>query len=639
LEHKISLNKEDFSSLNKPNKGGAFGKIFSFSREDKEKGTNAKKDASDMGRDDWSKKQNRLDKKLVSSLNTKKIPSFRQLKYISHYLSKKERIVSQIALLVFVVSLLFVLVRIYQYVTVAIPKPGGEYTEALVGTPKYINPILSQTNDTDMDLTRLTFSGLMKVSPDQELVEDLAERYEISENQKTYTFYLRKDIKFHDGENLTADDVIFTFESILDPEFNSPLYLNFKGVGIERVDDYTIRFNLQEPFIPFSSSLTFGILPAHIWQEVPPENALLADFNLRPIGSGPYQFKSLVKDKNGNIKSYELVRNDNYYAHIPYIEKLYFKFYPDLNSALEAIENKKVDGISFVPNDKKEEVEKRNGKVNYQALRLPQYTAIFFNQENKLLKTREVREALALSINKEEIIQEALSGEGEIINGPILPGYIGYNPEIKKYQFDLEAAKKELEDAGWVYPQTAEGEPPAQVRVKGEAELAFAISTIDQQEYLKTVEIIKEAWQTIGVRVETKIYSTKDIQKKVIKPRAYEALLFGEIIGIDPDPYPFWHSSQSRDPGLNLAVFYNKDIDQLLEEARKTNDEEQRRMKYLHFQNILADEIPAIFLYNPIYTYGLNNKIKGREGKYITVPSNRFSGIENWYINTKRVWK
>jgi len=244
-----------------------------------------------------------------------------------------------------------------------------------------------------------------------------------------------------------------------------------------------------------------------------------------------------------------------------------------------------------------------------------------------------------LSINKEEIIQEALSGEGEIINGPILPGYIGYNPEIKKYQFDLEAAKKELEDAGWVYPQTAEGEPPAQVRVKGEAELAFAISTIDQQEYLKTVEIIKEAWQTIGVRVETKIYSTKDIQKKVIKPRAYEALLFGEIIGTDPDPYPFWHSSQSRDPGLNLAVFYNKDIDQLLEEARKTNDEEQRRMKYLHFQNILADEIPAIFLYNSIYTYGLNNKIKGREGKYITVPSNRFSGIENWYINTKRVWK
>jgi len=636
LEHKISLSKEDFSSPIKPGKKGGIVRFFSFFRR---KNSSEKKNSSAIGKNNWSKRQNRLDRKLVSSLNEKKIPSFRQLKYISHYLSKKERIISQIAFLVFAASLIFALVRIYQYFTVPVPQSGGEYTEALIGAPKYINPILSQTNDTDMDLARLTFSGLMKVSPDQELVSDLAERYEISEDHKAYTFYLRKDVRFHDGDDLTADDVIFTFESIQDPEFKSPLYLNFKGVGIERVDDYTVRFILQEPFIPFLSSLTFGILPVHIWQEVPPENASLADYNLRPVGSGPYQFKSLVKDKNGNIKSYELVRYDNYYANIPHIEKLYFKFYPDVNSALDSIENKNVDGISFVPNDKKEEIEKKNSKVNYQALRLPQYTAIFFNQENKLLKTKEVREALALSVDKEKIIREALNGEGDIIHGPILPGYIGYNPEIKKYQFDLEAAKKELEDAGWVYPETAEGEPPAQVRAKNGAELAFAISTIDQPEYLKTVEIIEEAWEAIGVHVETKIYSAKDVQKKVIKTRAYEALLFGEIIGTDPDPYPFWHSSQSRDPGLNLAVFYNKDIDQLLEEARKTNDEEQRRLKYLHFQNILADEIPAIFLYNPIYTYGLNNKIKGSEGRYITVPSDRFSGVENWYIKTKRIWK
>lgn len=632
MEDNINLEKEDISSENKK-KRRSFSSIFgSLSKKRQKK-------ESQTGNADWVKRQNGLDHKLVASLNTKKIPSLRQLKYISHYFSKKEKKIAQIAIYLFVISLLFVLVRIYQNATVPVPESGGEYTEALIGTPRYINPILSQTNDTDMDLARLIYSGLLKINFNQELEADLSEKYEVSEDQKIYTFYLRKDVKFHDGEDFTADDVLLTFENILDPAYKSSLYLNFKGVGIEKVDDYTVKFILQEPFIPFLSSLTFGILPEHIWLEIAPENASLADYNLKPIGTGPYQFKSLVKDKNGNIKSYELVRNDNYYGNIPYIRELYFKFYPDLNSALEATKNKNVDGISFVPQNEKEELEKRNSAISYHALRLPQYTAIFFNQKNELLKVKEVREALALSVNKEKIIQEALNGEGEVIDGPILPGYVGYNPEIRKYNFDLEAAKKVLDDAGWAYPETPEGEPPSQVRAKDGAELAFAISTIDQSEYLNTVEIIKKAWEELGVRLETKIYSTKDVQKRVIKPRAYEALLFGEIIGTDPDPYPFWHSSQSRDPGLNLAVFFNKDIDQLLEEARKTNDEEQRRMKYLHFQNILADEIPAIFLYNPIYTYGLNKKVKGLEGKYITTPSDRFSEIENWYIETDRVWK
>lgn len=598
-----------------------------------------KKKATSPSEIKWNKTQERLDQKLVASLSGKKIPSWDQLKYLPHYLSQKEKTVIQAAFLVFIISLSFVLIRIYQNLTTALPEAGGEYQEALIGAPQYINPILSQTNDTDGDLTRLVFSGLLKVGPNQELVNDLAESYEISEDQKVYTFHLRKNVRFHDGGDLTADDVIFTLESILDTDFKSPLYLNFKGVGLERVDDYTIKFILPEPFTPFLSSLTFGILPEHLWADIPPENSNLAEYNLKPIGTGPFKFKSLLKDKAGNIKTYELERNENFYGHAPYLEKISFKFYPDLDSALEGAKNKNVDGISYVPQAGKEELEKRNNKIQYQALRLPQYTAIFFNQKNQLLKIKEVREALALAIDKERIIREALNSEGEKIDGPILPGYIGYNPEIRKYAFDLEAAKKILDDAGWKFPESTAGEPPSTVRTKNGAELAFAISTIDQSEYLTTVEIIKEAWEEIGVRLETKIYSTKDIQKKVIKPRAYEALLFGEIVGADPDPYPFWHSSQSRDPGFNLAVFYNKDIDQLLEEARKTNDPEQRRMKYLHFQNILADELPAIFLYNPIYTYGLAKKIKGLEGNYITTPSDRFANVEYWYIKTNRIWK
>lgn len=626
--------EDKISAINNPEKSKPFSKGFSVL---KRKKNNINGDGSSNG-NKWVKKQKQINKKMVTSLSDKKIPTYRQFKYLPRYLSKKESIIAQIALAVFVISLSFILIRVYQTITHTVPQSGGSYTEALVGAPKYVNPILSQTNDTDMDLTRLIFSGLLKIDPDQQLVNDLAESYELSEDQKEYTVYLRKDAKFHDGEDLNADDILFTFESIQDTSYRSPLYLNFSGVGLQRIDDHTVKFILQEPFTPFLSSLTFGILPEHVWAEISPDSAYLAEYNLKPIGSGPFAFNNFTKDKNGNIKSYELKRFENNYSDKPYLEKISFRFYNDPITALEAAKNKHVDGVSFVPNESKEDLQKRNGSIEFHSLRLPQYTAVFFNQKNELLKTKIVREALAHAVDKVMILQDALGGEGEIIHGPILPGYVGYNSEIKKFEFNLEEAKRILEEDGWEYPEPEEGEPASTVRVKDGAELAFAVSTINSPEYLATVEIIKQAWESIGVRLEVKEYSTKDIQKRVIKPRAYEALLFGEIVGTDPDPYPFWHSSQSRDPGLNLAVFYNKDIDQLLEEARKTNDEEQRRLKYLHFQNILADELPAIFLYNPVYTYGIDKKVKGLEGQYISTPSDRFSGIVNWYIKTNRRW-
>ncbi|MFA6391990.1 MAG: ABC transporter substrate-binding protein [Patescibacteria group bacterium] len=624
--------EENPSVEKNPEGRNKFSNMFSVIKKSK------KNNDGSSDKDKWIKKHKLMEKKLVTSLNDKKIPTYRQFKYLPRYFTKKESTIVQIALTVFIISFLFVLVRVYQTVTHVVPQSGGKYTEALVGSPKYINPILSQTNDTDMDIARLVFSGLLKIDSDLKLVNDLAEKYEISEDQKEYTVYLRKDLKFHDGQDLNADDVLFTFESIQDTSYRSPLYLNFSGVGLQRIDDYTVKFVLQEPFTPFLSSLTFGILPEHIWAEISPESAYLAEYNLKPIGSGPFQFNNYTKDKNGNIKSYELKKFESFYDNKPYLDQITFKFYPDPISAMDAAKNKNVDGVSFVANEYKEELQKRNGNIEYHSLRLPQYAAVFFNQKNELLKTKTVREALAYAVDKQSILQNALNGEGEIINGPILPGYVGYNPEIRKYEFNLDEARRILEEDGWKYPDAVDGEPAPTVRVKDGAELAFAISTINSSEYLATLTIIKQAWESIGVRLEVKEYSTKDIQKRVIKPRAYEALLFGEIVGTDPDPYPFWHSSQSRDPGLNLAVFYNKDIDQLLEEARKTNDEEQRRLKYLHFQNILADEIPAIFLYNPVYTYGLDEKVKGLEGQYISVPSDRFSGILNWFIKTNRRW-
>lgn len=573
-----------------------------------------------------------LNKKLVFSQSGKRLPSFHQLRYIFVVFSRAERIVFSVAFFILLSCAGTFFVRYYYRHTEAAPVVGGTYSEAVVGFPQYINPILSQTSDVDSDITRLVFSGLFTYNDNQELVNDLVNSYAVSDDQLTYTFYLRQDAKWHDGEPFTADDVVFTVHSIQDPNFKSPLAPSLKGVEANKIDDYTFNLVLSQSFAPFLSGLTFGILPEHLWSEIPAANAGLANLNLKPIGTGSFKFDALTKDKVGAVKSYSLVRNENYYAQSPYLERVDFLFFPDIISAVDAAKKKDVDGLAFISKDDKDILDRKNKNLDFYSLRLPQYTAVFFNQKNKLLAIKEIRQALALSFDKNRVVTEALGGAGEVIYTPILPGYLGHNSEVEKYEYDPVRAGKVLDDAGWIF---LEGDT---VRHKGATELAFTVTTVDQPEYLSTLHILEESWKALGIRVETKVISPSEIQTNIIKPRDYEALLFGEIVGIDPDPYPFWHSSQSTHPGLNLAVFFNKNGDQLLEEARQTTDLEQRRMKYLHFQNILADELPAIFLYNPLYTYAVSSDIHGMTSQYITMPSDRLRNISHWYIKTNRHW-
>ena len=578
---------------------------------------------------------------LIFGASDKKKPSWEQTKYFYKVLPKKEKIIAYVASILLIVGVVGILGYAYFSNTEAMAQNGGEYTEALVGYPEHINPILAQTNDVDMDLSRLIFSGLFKYNENQELVPDLIESYEISEDQQEYSFKIKEGVIWHDGEPLTADDIVFTIGAIQDENFQSPLLPSLRGVGVEKVDDYNFKMFLKEPFAPFLSTLTFGIMPKHIWFDaysVSTKNVLLTEYNIKPIGSGPYQFKELVKDRDGNIKSFHLEKNKNYFGQLPYLENLNFIFYPDIISATDAAASKKVEGVAFVPFEMQEELHKRNRKLDYHYLRLPQYTAIFFNQkegDDNVLAYKAVREAMAHGVPRKIIIEDVLGGNGEPIFAPILPGYVGYNEEIKKYDYDIKEAREILNEGGWT---KKEGE---EYRSRNDRVLEFTIVTVDQPEFIQTLDIMKQSWEDMGMKVNINIYSVEDVQSEVIKNRNYEALLFGEIVGTDPDPYPFWHSSQDEHPGLNLAIPYKrlKDVDQLLEEARVATDDEERAKKYYHFQNILADEIPAIFLYNPHYTYAVHKKIQGIESQYITIPSDRFAGIDNWYVKTNRKWK
>lgn len=560
-----------------------------------------------------------------------RVPHWIQLKYLPQTLSARERLIVRIALFVAIVSFCMITVRFFGRHIVHVARAGGTYAEGVVGSPKYINPLLAFANDVDLDLTQLLFRGLYQINDRGEVERALASHDEVSTDGKTYIITLRQDARWHDGEPITASDVAFTFERILDPETLSPQMKVFKDLRIEVVDDYTIKMTLTKPYAPFLSTLTVGIIPQHIWGDVPPGNTTLAEYNIKPIGSGPYIFQALTKDRLGNIKSYRLVRFPEYYGPKPYLNELVFRFYPTKEDALEALRQKRIQGLSFVTADMRSQL--KNSDVLFRELRLPQYTAVFFNQRTSVLKEKVVRQALERAVDKNAIIAQALDGAGEAIYTPILPGFLGYNNTIKGLAYNPDEARKALDDAGWTW---LAGDA---TRKKSGQELRFALTTVDRPEYTKTAELLRKYWAAIGVEVELRLFSSNDIIKKTIKPRDYEALLFGEIIGTDPDPYPFWHSSQNFDPGLNLAIFANKQVDQLLEEARETNDPEQRRLKYLHFQNILSDEQPAIFLYNPFYTYALPKKVKGFTLTRISVPSDRFNGVERWYVKTKSKWQ
>lgn len=594
-------------------------------------------------------KFHRHDERLVQSLSAKKrAPSMRQLAYISEYLSKSERLSIRIMTGVIIIALASLVLNVYWTRSTPSPRQGGSYTEGLIGAPRHLNPLFAPANDIDLDIDALVYSGLLKFKHGG-LTNDLAENYQISDDRKTYFFNLRQGVKWHDGEPFGADDVVFTVNRIKDQKTGTPLYYNFQGAEIEKTSDFGVKFVLSEPFAPFLESLTVGILPEHIWKDIQPANMMLAEYNTKPIGAGPYQFKSLVKDKNGEIKSYNLTRNKGYYRNPVYIDDISFKFYDSFDSTVEALNNKNIEGMSYLPKELRDRVI-NNRNLKFNLLHLPQYTAVFFNYDNNpVLKDAKMRQILSYGVNKEKIVNEILNAEAQAIESAILPDSLGYTGDIAAFKFDVQKARDLLDRAGWKLadyenedrdadnPAAAENYP-FQVRKYQNRYLEFSLTTVNQPENVRIAKELQKEWQMLNAKVNLVIVNQDKIAE-TIKSRGYDALLYGQIMGKDPDPYPFWHSSQRIYPGLNLTSLNNPDIDNLLEDARKISDDAKRADKYRQFEKKLADLAPAIFLFNPTYTYPQNKKIKGFGAANILAPADRFSQANEWYIKTERVWQ
>lgn len=558
-----------------------------------------------------------------------------QMKNINRVLTGKEKFFLYSAIFILLASIIIWAVNFYFSSTQEMADFGGEYTEGMVGEPIYINPILAQTNEVDAALSQLIFSSLMKFDTKGNLVNDLTDSYDVTEDGTRYNFKLKTGVKWHDKSDLTANDVLFTIKLIQDPAYKSSLRGEWQDIQADVVDDQTITFKINKPYTPFINKLTFGVLPQHVFQQLPADKFLINDFNRKPIGSGPFVVADFKKDSQDNIISYQLTANQEYFNGRPYLDKINFNFYPSEDQLIDAYNKKEINGFGVLSYQKIADFKDRKDSQIADA-HTPRYFAIFLNQQkNKALADKSVRQALSFATDRQTIINEVFASYAQMQNSPLLNNFGLFNSsdDIEKYDFNPEKAGQLLDQAGWKMSDD-------RIRKKDNQELEIALITTQWPDLAKTAEMIKAQWESLGIKVSITNLTVTDIQQNYLKPREYQAILFGqEYYGNDPDPYFFWHSSNKKDPGRNIALYENDKVDELLDKTRQLQNVEERKEKYKEFEKIITEEAPSIFLYSPDYVHITNRKVKGWQLEALVNPTYRFADAQHLYVKTKRIKK
>jgi peptide/nickel transport system substrate-binding protein len=514
---------------------------------------------------------------------------------------------------------------------------GGLLREGIVGTPRFINPTLAITR-ADQDMSSLIYSGLLKIDEQGALVPDTAESITVSEDGLTYNILMRKDIRFHDGRPLTARDVIYTIQLIQNADLKSPLRGNWTDVILEEVGEYEFNVVLDEPYAPFIENFQFGIMPAHLWSAFPIEQIPFSQLNTEPVGSGPFMIEEVARNQSGLIQSYTLQAFvDNPSA--PHIDTFEILFYSDEETLLAALQDSLIDASVYVSNENLQTV---SDTGTYQIISepLPRVFGIFFNQNRSAaLRDKAVREALSVVVNRDELIEKALGGFGVPISGPVahtsdaLQSVDGSN--VTDHAGEIERAKKILSDAGWITNNLGLLEK----QVDGRAEtLSLTLKTSNVPLFNTITENVVSDWQAIGVEVSTEQFDQTGLVQSVIRPRDFQALLFGLDMSRGGDLYPFWHSSQKDDPGLNIAQYTSLSVDAILESTRIEQNAETRQAKLEEASTLISNEFPAVFLFQPMMTYVVKRDVIVSDMSNIAKPSDRFSNITNWYTDSDTLW-
>ena len=519
-------------------------------------------------------------------------------------------------ILIIVIALIVIAVVLWgqqaEPVLVEAPEPtgGGIYTEGIVGSLLRLNPLLADFNPPDQDPVSLLFSGLIQFDSTGLPQPDLSNYWAISRNGEVYNFSLRADAFWHDGEPITSEDVVFTVNLLKNPDFpvQEDLAAFWNEIEVEALDDQTLQFRLPEAFSPFLDYLDFGILPAHLLNDLSAQEIVDAPFNLQPVGSGPFQFDHLIISEN-QISGVALQKSTNYYGDQVFFDQALFLYFPDSQAAWEAYSAGEIQGIGEVtPEILGNALQEPN--INLYTSRLPRMTLVLLNLENPevpFFKEVEMRRALLHGINRQYLVDHINQGQAIIADGPIFPKTWAYYEGLSRYEYDPEEAIDKIRDLGYTFP--AEG---GTTRTNEEGDrLELTLIYPDDEKHALIAQSIQENWLTLGINVTLEALTYEELISNRLEDRTYEvALVDLNLTSMpDPDPYPFWHQTQTTG-GQNYSMWNDRQGSEYLEQARIILDTGDRGRLYRNFQVRFFDQLPALPLYYPVYTYGVSSDVK-----------------------------
>lgn len=511
------------------------------------------------------------------------------------------------------------------------PVSGGLYTEGLIGNFTNANPLYA-TGAADTAVSRLVFSGLFKYDTDNKLVGDLASGYSLSDNQTHYTVRLKHKLTWHDGKPFNADDVIFTYKTIQNIAAQSPLYSSWQGIKVTEQDPYTVNFDLPNALSAFPYSLTNGIIPAHLLKDVPPEQLRSAPFNTNPVGTGPFEWKFIEITGNSSDTRQQritLAAFKHYQAGDPKLDGFNLITFSDEHQMIAAFNAKQINAMSGLENVP-DTISKDKGIQVYVT---PLTTAVmaFFNNSHQPLNDASVRKALVEATNRDQLT-DIFDRPVQIVNGPLLKGQLGYDRSIVEPKYNLTDANQLLDKAGW-----ARG--PDGFRTKNGQDLTFVLSSQDSTNYTKTAQFLQQQWEKIGVKLQIRYYDSEELQTSIVGNHDYDALLYGISIGVDPDVFAYWDSSQASITSqghLNLSEYKSTKADRSIEAGRTRSDPTIRAVKYQAFLSQWTKDLPAVGLYQPNYLYITRGTVFNYDRKSANSGVDRFYNVNNWMVRQKR---
>jgi peptide/nickel transport system substrate-binding protein len=502
--------------------------------------------------------------------------------------------------------------------TVEQPVYGDALIEGSIGEPSVLIPMLAG-DSASHSIAGLIFNGLVKYDTDLSIIGDLAESWDISQDGLIITFHLKKGIKWTDGVEFTAHDVMFGYKTIIDEKTPTPYkedYLQVKKAEV--LDKYTFRVTYEKPFAP--ALTTWGnlvVLPKHLLEG---KDITKNKLTRAPIGMGPYKLKKWIPGQ-------ELVLDSNwqYFEGRPYIDRYIYKIIPDPATMFLELQTGGIDMMGLTPIQYTKQTDTEFFKENFQKFRYPvfSYTYFGFNLKHPWFQDKRVRQAFAHAIDKSEIIDVVLFGLGSPATGPYVPNTWAYNPHVKKYEYNPEKAKALLKKAGW---EDTNGDGIVDRDGKN---FEFSVLTnMGNRSRIKTATIIQYRLKKIGVKMNIRVLEWSTFINEFIDKRRFETVILGWSIGIDPDQYDIWHSSKTGEKEFNFVSYNNPEVDELLEKGRRTFDIEERKKAYYRIQEILADELPYIFLYVPDATPIVHSRFKGIKPTTIGISYN----LHKWYV-------